>query len=50
VEEHGGRILSQWSADDPVAFYLELPAAKTTGKASAEDAADIIRAAVTSGS
>ena len=50
VEEHGGRILSQWSANDPVAFHLELPTAKTADKASADDAADITRAAVTSGS
>ena len=50
VEEHGGRILSQWSAGHAVAFHLELPAAKAAGKASAEDAADSIRAAVTSGS
>ena len=50
VEEHGGRILSQCSAGHPVAFHLELPAAKTAYKASANNAADITRAAVTSAS
>jgi light-regulated signal transduction histidine kinase (bacteriophytochrome) len=50
VEEHGGRILSQWSNNDPVASRLELPAAKAARKASADDTADITRAAVTSGS
>lgn len=50
VEGHGGRILSQRSAGQPVAFHLELPAARAGGKASADNAADSIRAAVTSGS
>ncbi len=50
VEEHGGRIFSRRCADGPVAFRLELPAAKVASKSWANDAAGVTRTAVTSAS
>ena len=50
VEEHGGRILWRRSADDSLAFRLELPAATAASKAWANRAAGVTRAAVTSAS
>jgi signal transduction histidine kinase len=51
VEEHGGRILWRRSADDSLAFRLEMPAATAASKAWANGAAGVTRAAaVTSGS